>query len=355
MIRTFATIARVGALVALLAASALAQADFCWRDSYGRGVGTIPTNCGSKENDAGLCYNKCSSGYTGVGPVCWKSCPSGFTDNGVGCTKPGPYGRGAGYPWKFGDGLNDNGMYSRCRAANPQGCEKNGAVVYPKCKPGYHNVGCCICSPDCPSGFTDLGVSCTKPTSTRGAGTIPTSCTGGGQYDAGLCYSQCKSGYYGVGPVCWGNCPANAPVSCGAGCASTKDECSGAVRDQVMSVVEVAVTIAAAVATAGASTGAEAAGKAGATAGEAGAKAAAKAATKAAANQATKSAAKGISKATATAAIKDAAKGAGTNLTLQQIDQIAGVAAGDDWDPYSLDPTGIAAVVKAYNHKVCHG
>jgi len=347
MMGRIATLARVGALVALLAASALAQADFCWRDSYGRSVGTIPTDCGSKENDAGLCYNKCSGGYKGVGPVCWKGCPAGFTDNGVGCTKPGPYGRGAGYPWKFGDGLNDNGMFKRCRAAHPEGCEKNGAVVYPKCKPGYHQVGCCICSPDCPSGFTDLGVSCTKPTQTRGAGTIPTACSGGKQYDAGLCYTQCKSGFSGVGPVCWGQCPASMPVACGAGCATTKDDCSGAVRDQVMSVVEVAVTIATAVATAGASTGAEAAAGAG--------KAAAETAAKQAANQATKSVAKGITKAAATAAIKDAAKGAGVNLTMQQIDQVAGVAAGDTWDPYSLDPTGIAAVVKAYNHKVCHG
>lgn len=26
-----------------------------------------------------------------------------------------------------------------------------------------------------------------------------------------------------------------------------------------------------------------------------------------------------------------------------------------EWDPYSLDPTGIAFVVKAYKHKVCKG
>ena len=343
--KTMGSIARWGALVALLMASALAQADFCWRDSYGRGVGTIPTNCGSgKQYDAGLCYGNCRSGYAGVGPVCWGHCPSGWTDHGVGCTKPAPYGRGAGYPWKFGDGLNDHGMYKRCeRDHGKGGCEKDGAVVYPRCRAGYHKVGCCICSPDCPSGFGDTGATCTKPTYGRGVGTVPTSCSGGKQYDAGLCYTNCKGGFHGVGPVCWGNCPANTPVSCGAGCATTKDDCSGAVRDQVMSVVEVAVTIATTVATAGAATGAEAGA------------AAAKTATEEAANAATKAAAKGISKAAAKAAIMDAAKGAGVNLTMQQIDQVAGVAAGDTWDPYSLDPTGIAAVVKAYNHKVCHG
>ena len=25
----------------------------------------------SKENNAGLCYNKCRTGFDGVGPVCW--------------------------------------------------------------------------------------------------------------------------------------------------------------------------------------------------------------------------------------------------------------------------------------------
>ena len=38
-----------------------------------------------------------------------------------------------------------------------------GLVMYPKCKEGFHNVGCCICSPTCPNGFTDIGVSCQKP------------------------------------------------------------------------------------------------------------------------------------------------------------------------------------------------
>ncbi len=135
------------------------------------GVGTdCPTG---RELDAGLCYPKCAAGMKGVGPVCWQNCTSGWTDNGVGCTKPVPYGRGGGYPWKFGDGFNNNGMLGRCGRANPQGCEMNGAIAYPRCKPGYHAVGCCICSPDCPSGMTDVGVSCTKSTANRGAATSP--------------------------------------------------------------------------------------------------------------------------------------------------------------------------------------
>lgn len=36
-------------------------------------------------------------------------------------------------------------------------------MFYPKCKPGFHSFGCCICTPDCPDGWTDIGVSCKKP------------------------------------------------------------------------------------------------------------------------------------------------------------------------------------------------
>lgn len=57
------------------------------------------------------------------------------------------YGRGEGYPWKFGDALNDGGMYSRCEADNGVGnCEKYGLIIYPKCKTGFTNSGCCLCN-----------------------------------------------------------------------------------------------------------------------------------------------------------------------------------------------------------------
>lgn len=60
----------------------------CQKDSYGRGVGTIPTGCsGGKENQAGLCYKKCSTGKKGVGPVCWETkCPANYPVNcGLSC------------------------------------------------------------------------------------------------------------------------------------------------------------------------------------------------------------------------------------------------------------------------------
>ena len=129
--------------------------------------------CGPGYEKSGLlCYPKCTAGYKGVGPVCWKRCPSGWTDIGVSCTKPKAYGRGVGFPWKFGDkAFSLKGAKKRCEQKHGVGkCEKNGLIYYPKCKAGFHNVGCCICSPDCPSGFKDHGAFCGKDAKGRGVG-----------------------------------------------------------------------------------------------------------------------------------------------------------------------------------------
>jgi len=181
------------------------------KPSYGRGVGTVPTVCGAgHELDAGLCYPTCQAGYHGVGPVCWQGCPGGFRDDGAYCAKPAPYGRGAGYPWQFGDAPFDlGGARRRCERDNPGGCEQNGLLYYPRCRASFHAFGCCVCTPDCPAGMADIGVSCQKHSYGRGVGTVPTSCDGGKQYDAGLCYTPCRAGFVGVGPVCWEqSCPA---------------------------------------------------------------------------------------------------------------------------------------------------
>ena len=58
----------------------------CQKDSYGRGVGES-LGCGANEqNNAGLCYPFCGSGFTGNGPVCWGQCAAGGTDCGAACT-----------------------------------------------------------------------------------------------------------------------------------------------------------------------------------------------------------------------------------------------------------------------------
>jgi hypothetical protein len=172
--------------------------------SYGRGAGE-PLRCAPNEDlDGALCYPKCQAGYKGVGPVCWQDCPSGFRDDGGFCAKPESYGRGTGYPWQFGDPVDDSGMFNRCTAAHGAGsCEKSGAIVYPKCRANFHAVGCCVCSPDCPSGMADIGASCTKKSVGRGAGVPIHACADNMDKDGALCYPKCKAGFHGVGPVCW--------------------------------------------------------------------------------------------------------------------------------------------------------
>ena len=110
--------------------------------------------------------NKTNGPATYLGPAKADSCPTDFHDDGDYCGKPASYGRGGGYPWQGSDGVSNpnDSMLARCKAnGNPQGCEMDGAIAYPKCKAGFHKVGCCVCSPDCPSGWEDIGVSCHKP------------------------------------------------------------------------------------------------------------------------------------------------------------------------------------------------
>lgn len=223
-----------------------ALTEFCWKDSYGRGVGTIPTTCGALDKIGLLCYPKCPAGYSRFGFDCHQNCPDGWADQGLFC-RLAEYGRGAGYAWKFGDALNDKGMKGRCEAANGKGnCEKNGLIYYPKCKPGYFNVGCCICRPTAPNcgalGFNNgIDLSCAKKIIIGAPKSM--SCSANLEYDAGLCYPNCKTGFYGVGPVCWADAPANW-VGCGMGAAKTTMVCSTIVFGQVTSVGNMALNIA---------------------------------------------------------------------------------------------------------------
>lgn len=79
-----------------------------------------------------------------------RKCPEGFTDAGATCTKPKSYGRGTGF------------LSQKACEAVKSSCEVSGALYYPKCKEGFHAVGCCVCSPDCPKDMKDIGVACEK-------------------------------------------------------------------------------------------------------------------------------------------------------------------------------------------------
>ena len=59
---------------------------YCWRRSYGRGVGHPLQTCPeyAPEQDGLLCYPPCRAGYNGVGPVCWEKCDN-LTSVGFAC------------------------------------------------------------------------------------------------------------------------------------------------------------------------------------------------------------------------------------------------------------------------------
>lgn len=198
----------------------------CWKNTQNRGVGKIPICADNHEKDAGLCYNLCKPGFKGVGPVCWKACPEGYKDDGATCRKDAhifgkdKYGRGAGKPLPCRDGR-----------------ERDAGLCYNKCREGYRGVGP-VCWQHCPDGYHNDGATCRrdahifgKESYGRGAGTVPKTCPSGQDYDAGLCYPDCKAGYKSVGPVCWQNCN-NVSVSgiemhhdCGAACSTAAKSC----------------------------------------------------------------------------------------------------------------------------------
>lgn len=369
-----ATIALVVVLLGVqpLVASAAAQ-QVCWRDSYGRGVGKIPSQCDLYEEKQGLlCYPKCRAGYRGVLNVCWQNCPAGSRDDGAFC-RYAEYGRGVGFPWKFGDALNDRGMFKRCERRHGRGrCEKWGAVAYPKCKPGYAPFGCCICRPqrvNCAGMAGRIDLSCAKKSYVRA--TITPSCSRGRQYDAGLCYPKCKSRYNGVGPVCWGRCPASHPVDCGAACATSSAACANAVTDQVVSVLDAAANLALTVATLGTGTAA----KSGATSAARAAKLAAKKGLESIAKHGLTRAGKRVNRAAIKRSLRKAraaalrkggkaAREAG-KLDDRKIERLAEMldkaqtAADAGPGPLALaevvDPTGLIAIVNAYNNPICAG
>lgn len=351
----------IALLMGMMALSSTMHAaeGFCWKSSYGRGVGTIPKDCSFDEQKQGLlCYPQCKAGYTGFVATCFQNCPAGFKDIGALCAKGEPYGRGLGYGWQIQDGFSNSGMLSRCQSAESRPCEMWGAIAYPTCKTGYTTAGANICTPVCPAGMADLGPTCSKQSYTRE--TILPKCESGKQYDAGLCYDNCKGNYTGVGPVCWGGCPTTHPFQCGGGCAKDQTTCAALTSEMVISSINMAITWASfaapgvgGVVTAAFKEGAKqafiAAGKAAlATGGTFLSKQAITASVKEASNKA------GVP-------VKDATvntwgdvfetmqkAGAGTAADQQRANQVFNAIPIE-----TLDITGISGVVRAYTHPVC--
>jgi hypothetical protein len=118
-------------------------------------------------------------------------------------------------------------------------------MYYPKCKPGYYSVACCICRPNAPNcnalGFNKgIDLSCAKIIIIGDP--MRMDCAAGQIYDAGLCYSGCKVGFNGAGPVCWGQAPSNW-VGCGMGAAKDTKSCAETIFDEVSNVGNLAINV----------------------------------------------------------------------------------------------------------------
>jgi len=168
----------------------------------------------------------------------------------------------------------------------------------------------------------------------RGVGTIPNQCNSGMELRDGLCYKPCAAGYKGVGPVCWAdNCPTQFPTKCGLGCAVNSTECGWAIFDQVSSVGEAIFNIA----TFGSGSAATTTARVGTQV----AKTTAKTTAQATIKQQLKNRAREMG--------KELAESCAENAALMCYDaQLTGEFA---WE--SLDPTGIANIVKAFNKPLC--
>lgn len=186
----------------------------CIESTYGRGVGTVPDCSNSQEKQGALCYPKCRAGYKRLVGVCWQKCPAAFRDDGAFCFKPGNYQRDK-YIWEIGDRVGSlDGARARCAKKHPvAGCEKQGQIIYEKCKSGWVEIGLDWCGPSCPDKMKDIGISCAKDKIDQSTeGTPPSVCETGqelyvppGQLGAtktGLCYDACFPGWKGAGPIC---------------------------------------------------------------------------------------------------------------------------------------------------------
>lgn len=191
---------------------------FCWRQTYGRGVGDVLKACPSGKQKIGLlCYTPCRSGYSRQGTLdCQQKCKSGWRDDGLFCRKP-EYGRGAGYGYfPFRDHPRD-----RCEDDHGRGnCERYGLIWYPKCRSGYSNSGCCICRPSFSSctaeGYTNPRIDLSCAVKIELGDPTPLICAGGLEQDGLLCYPPCRDNFNGIGPVCWQECDDDQ-VNCGLG------------------------------------------------------------------------------------------------------------------------------------------
>ena len=177
-----------------------------------RGLGKRITSCENGEDLIGnRCYSPCTEGFSGHGQSCFRDCPTNggkVSDGSVPfCARPKNEGR-MGSPTPV------------------PGYEKIGLTYFSPCKPNYTSTAT-QCIGQCPEGTTDAGwMGCKKQTYQRPY--HPAMCyPDQEQSRTGLtCYEKCPNGSNGVGPFCFGSCPANTKSCFGILCLSKHQKCS---------------------------------------------------------------------------------------------------------------------------------
>merc|ERR1740139_488086 len=122
--------------------------DSCYKYSYGRGVGKPIHACAKGLEQSGLlCYPPCKEGYHGVGPVCW-------ADHGI-----KSYGRGVGKCLQCSEEEDEDAAlcYKKCTGLS-QGLDQLskfnpvGPVCWGVCPDSEpHVCGGCLCTKDADS------------------------------------------------------------------------------------------------------------------------------------------------------------------------------------------------------------
>ena len=98
-------------------------------------------------------------------------------------------------------------------------CRQTGKPSVPNCKQLGMNPG--------------VDHSCAKKVSIGKSS--PIKCKSDLEDEGALCYPRCRPGYHGVGPVCWASNPSGW-IDCGMGSARDSGTCAQIIMDQVSSI-----------------------------------------------------------------------------------------------------------------------
>lgn len=270
----------IGLIFAFIFSAISVQAEgpeFCWKDSYGRGVGTFPpqppathfrhwfsselytcpdgfyrslnpdinardaclrdTPAHSKWGPAismGRIINPAptSRAFKDPGYNVWFQCPSGFNRTLAHVKAPNACSNGI-WPFEETRRVQELKVYQN---PLPKGAFGDPNGYYYKCPKGYNRTIFPVTADNACEKVIPAKQEKAK------ASVVGSACQDK-VMDAGLCYDACKKGYVGVGPVCWSNAPKNW-VECGAGSAKDDKTCASITTTQVGSTLMLAANVA---------------------------------------------------------------------------------------------------------------